>query len=99
MRSIIESSLKFRLMAVALAAGMLVLGISQLRNLPVDVLPEFDPPYVEVQTEAMGLSAEEVGQLITVPLEQDLLNARIPRCAAHKCLIQPERQRPRNQKD
>src|SRR5439155_10937051 len=29
---------------------------------------------VEVQTEAMGLSAEEVGQLITVPLEQDLLN-------------------------
>ena len=32
MRSIIELSLKFRLMVVALAAGMLVLGISQLRN-------------------------------------------------------------------
>ena len=74
MRSIIDLSLKFRLMVVALAAGMLVLGITQLRNMPVDVLPEFDPPYVEVQTEAMGLSAEEVGQLITVPLEQDLLN-------------------------
>jgi len=29
---------------------------------------------VEIQTEALGLSAEEVEQLITVPMEQDLLN-------------------------
>jgi Cu/Ag efflux pump CusA len=42
--------------------------------MPVDVLPEFTPPHVEVQTEALGLSAEEVEQLITVPMEQDLLN-------------------------
>jgi AcrB/AcrD/AcrF family len=74
MRWILELILKFRLMVVALAAGMLLAGISQLRAMPVDVLPEFDPPYVEVQTEALGLSAEEVEQLITVPLEQDLLN-------------------------
>jgi Cu/Ag efflux pump CusA len=42
--------------------------------MPADVLPEFNPPFVEVQTEALGLSAQEVEQLITVPLEQDLLN-------------------------
>jgi Cu/Ag efflux pump CusA len=41
---------------------------------PWKVLPEFSPPYAEIQTEALGLSAEEVEQLITVPLEQDLLN-------------------------
>ena len=40
----------------------------------MDVLPEFTPPYAEIQTEALGLSAEEVEQLITVPLEADLLN-------------------------
>src|SRR4029453_10231020 len=34
----------------------------------------FTPTTVEVQTEALGLSAAEVEQLITVPLEQDLLN-------------------------
>ena len=33
------------------------------------------PTVVEVETEALGLSAEEMEQLITVPLEQDLLNA------------------------
>ena len=42
----------------------------------VDSLPEFGPPTVQVQTEALGLSAPEVEQLITVPLEQDLLAGR-----------------------
>jgi Cu/Ag efflux pump CusA len=42
--------------------------------MPTDVLPEFSPPTVQIQTEALGLSAVEVEQFITVPLEQDLLN-------------------------
>ena len=72
--AILRTSLRFRLLVVGVAAGVLVLGILQLRDAPVDVLPEFTPPYVEVQTEALGLSAEEVEQLVTVPLEADLLN-------------------------
>ncbi len=74
MRSIVEAILRLRLLVVAAAAATLVVGIGQLRQMPVDVLPEFVPPTVEVQTEALGLSAAEVEQLITVPLEQDLLN-------------------------
>src|SRR3954470_4417622 len=74
MRAIIRTSLRFRLLVVAFAAGVLALGIVQLRDAPVDVLPEFTPPYVEIQTEALGLSAAEVEQFITVPLEADLLN-------------------------
>ena len=73
MRWIVASSLKFRRLVLALAVGVLVAGIVQVGKTPVDVLPEFNPPIVEVQTEALGLSAEEVEQLITVPLEQDLL--------------------------
>ena len=73
-RWIVGASLRNRFIVVVLAAGMVCVGITQLRNAPADVLPEFTPPYVEVQTEALGLSAEEVEQLITVPLEADLLN-------------------------
>ncbi|MGQ0668672.1 MAG: efflux RND transporter permease subunit [Actinomycetota bacterium] len=74
MRWIVGASLKFRRLVIAVAAGMLVFGFMQLRNVPVDALPEFGSTMVEVRTEALGLSAVEVEQLITVPLEQDLLN-------------------------
>lgn len=74
MRSLISSSLRFRMLILGIAAAVMAVGITQLRDAPVDVLPEFTPPYVEIQTEALGLSAHEVEQLITVPLEADLLN-------------------------
>ncbi len=73
MRWIVGSSLRLRLLVIPVAAALL-LGFTQLRNPPVDALPEFTPPLVDVQTEALGLSAAEVEQLVTVPLEQDLLN-------------------------
>jgi CzcA family heavy metal efflux pump len=73
-RAIVRSSLRFRLLVVAVALGAMGVGIAQLRDAPVDTLPEFTPPYVEIQTEALGLSAEEVEQLVTVPMEADLLN-------------------------
>jgi len=65
--------LKFRVLVVALAAAVVVVGVSGLREMPVDVFPEFAPPVVEVQTEALGLSAAEVESLVTVNLEQLLL--------------------------
>ena len=74
MGALFRGVLHFRLLVLAVALGMLGLGFVALRSAPVDVLPEFTPPYAEVQTEALGLSAEEVEQLITVPLEADLLN-------------------------
>ena len=73
MHWIVGWSLKFRLFVVALAVAMMFVGITQLRNMPVDALPEFAPPYVEVQTEALGLSAPEVEELVTLNLEE-LLN-------------------------
>ena len=73
LRWIIRSALNARLLAAALAAALIAVGVVAFRSMPADVLPEFAPPTVEVQTEALGLSASEVEQLITVPVEQDLL--------------------------
>ncbi|GAA4733532.1 efflux RND transporter permease subunit [Pedococcus ginsenosidimutans] len=61
-------------LSIAAAVGVLIMGISSMGSARTDFLPEFMPPSVQVQTEALGLSAAEVEQLITVPLEQDLLN-------------------------
>lgn len=74
MRWIVGSSLKFRGLVVAIAVGVMIFGIAQLPDASIDMLPEFTPPTVEIRTEALGLAAEEVEQLVTVPLEQDLLN-------------------------
>jgi CzcA family heavy metal efflux pump len=70
MRWIIGSSLRFRFLVVAVAATMVFLGLGQLRQLPVDVFPEFAPPRVEIQTACIGLSASEVEALVTTPMEE-----------------------------
>ena len=58
-----------RLVAVA-ALLLLIYGLSVLTHAKYDVFPEFVPAQAEVQTEAPGLSAEQVEQLVTRPVEQ-----------------------------
>ena len=73
MRGIIGLSLRFQFLVITIAVVIMAFGITQLSDMPVDILPEFSVPYVEIQTEALGLSAKEMEQMITVPMEQDLL--------------------------
>jgi CzcA family heavy metal efflux pump len=72
MRWVVRNSIKLRFIVIAMAVAMMIFGTGQLRGMPVDVFPEFAPPRVEIQTAALGLSAAEVEELITVPLEQSL---------------------------
>ena len=71
---LVSRAVAARVLVLAVALALLALGGHQVRAAETDVLPEFSPPYVEVQTEALGLSAEEVEQLITAPMENLLLN-------------------------
>ena len=72
MRWIVSASLQYRFLIVFLAIALMVFGIAELSNAPVDVFPEFAPPKVEIQTQCLGLSASAVEELVTVPLEQAL---------------------------
>ena len=72
MRTIVRASLKFRWIVLFLAAATLALGFVQLPDTKVDVFPEFAPPQIEIQTIALGNSSNEVEQLITVPIEDQL---------------------------
>ena len=72
LRRIVASSLRFRFLVLAIAAGTMGFGVLQLGTAPVDVFPEFAPPRVEIQTAALGLSAVDVESFVTVPLEQAL---------------------------
>lgn len=72
LNSIVTWALNMRVLVVAAAAALLFIGANATRNAPLDVFPEFAPPLVEVQTEAPGLSTEEVDALVTVPLENSL---------------------------
>src|SRR2546425_3981138 len=70
MRWIVGSSLQYRFLVVGIAAAMMVFGITRLGHMPVDVFPEFAPPTAEIQTEALGLSASEVENLVTLNTEE-----------------------------
>ncbi len=72
MKWLIRTSLHMRVLVIALAAALLAMGWQAVKKTPLDVFPEFAPPLVEIQTEAPGLSTEEVENLITVPLENGL---------------------------
>ncbi|KPK80985.1 MAG: acriflavin resistance protein [Gemmatimonas sp. SM23_52] len=73
MGAIIRTALRLRLIVVTLAAVLIIAGPGLLRNAPLDVFPEFAPPLVEIQTEAPGLSTEDVEALVTVPIENALI--------------------------
>lgn len=67
--SIVRTSLRFRGIVLALACIVAGYGLYAFSNAKYDVFPEFAPPQVVIQTEAAGLSPEQVEVLVTQPIE------------------------------
>lgn len=72
MNWIVSTALRLRVLVLALSVVLMVVGVRKAQHAPLDVFPEFAPPLIEVQTEAPGLSTEEVESFISVPLENAL---------------------------
>ena len=69
LNAIVLFSLRFRGIVIALACVLVAYGLYVTQHARLDVFPDFLPPQVVVQTEAPGLSSEEVEQLVTRPVE------------------------------
>ncbi|MHB1677196.1 MAG: efflux RND transporter permease subunit [Sulfuriferula sp.] len=70
--NIVRFSVRFRGIVIALACLLLGYGIYTVFQSRLDVFPEFTPPLIVIQTEAPGLSPEQVEVLVTLQIENAL---------------------------
>ena len=76
LNAIIRFSVRNKLIVGLFTLALMVWGIIDLRNLPIDALPDITSNQVQIITTSPSLAAPEVERLITFPLEQ--ANANIP---------------------
>ena len=69
LRSLVDFSLGNRLLVLAVAVLLFIWGIISFRSLPVEAYPDVANNYVQLITQWPGISAEQVEQQVTIPLE------------------------------
>ncbi len=73
LRAIVEFSLRLRGIVIAIACLAVLYGLYATEHARLGVFPEFAPPRVTIQTEAPGLSPEQVETLVTQRIENALI--------------------------
>jgi len=68
-RRIVDFALNNRLLVVGLALILFVWGIISFERLPIEAYPDVADNYVEIITQWPGISAEQIEQQVTIPLE------------------------------
>ncbi len=69
LNKIIQYSLHNRLLVLCTSVLLLIAGTYTALHTEVDVFPDLNAPTVVIMTEANGMAAEEVEQLVTFPVE------------------------------
>ncbi|MHB1058697.1 MAG: efflux RND transporter permease subunit [Rhodanobacter sp.] len=69
---LVELSLRYKVLVLIAFVVIGLLGVQAVRQLPIDAFPDVTPVQVNVYTEASGLAAEDVEQLLTTPVESAL---------------------------
>ena len=68
-RRVVDFALNNRLLVLGLAFVLFVWGIISFHNLPIEAYPDVADNYVEIITQWPGISAEQIEQQVTIPLE------------------------------
>ncbi len=76
LQSLMQLALRERVVVLGAALMLLLAGFYSFHELDIEAYPDPVQPRVEVITQPIGLSAEEVEQIVTVPLEVGLAGMR-----------------------
>jgi cobalt-zinc-cadmium resistance protein CzcA len=68
-RRVVDFALANRLLVLGFALLLFFWGIVSFHNLPIEAYPDVADNYVEVITQWPGISAEQIEQQVTIPLE------------------------------
>jgi cobalt-zinc-cadmium resistance protein CzcA len=68
-RRAVDFALNHRLFVLAFAVLLVAIGIAAFHDLPIDAYPDVADNYVEIITQWPGISAEQIEQQVTIPLE------------------------------
>jgi cobalt-zinc-cadmium resistance protein CzcA len=68
-RRVVDFALNNRMLVLALALILFAGGIVSFKRLPIEAYPDVADNYVEVITQWPGISAEQIEQQVTIPLE------------------------------
>ena len=68
-RQIVDSALNNRILVLALAVVLFIWGIISFHRLPVEAYPDVANNYVDIIAQWPGISAEQMEQQVTIPLE------------------------------
>ncbi len=68
-RRLVDFALNNRFLVLAIAVLLFAWGIVSFHRLPVEAYPDVADNYVEVITQWPGISAEQIEQQVTIPLE------------------------------
>ncbi|MBP8308526.1 MAG: efflux RND transporter permease subunit, partial [Burkholderiaceae bacterium] len=67
--TLVQGALRQRLVVLVIAFALLAFGLNAARKLSVDAFPDVTNVQVQIATEVLGRSPEEVERFVTVPLE------------------------------
>jgi len=72
LNNLVEASLRYKFLVLVSFAVVAFLGWRAVTTVPIDAFPDVTPVQVNIYTEAAGLAAEDVEELLTFPVESGM---------------------------
>ncbi|MDE0094392.1 MAG: CusA/CzcA family heavy metal efflux RND transporter [Gammaproteobacteria bacterium] len=72
LKRLVEASLRYKFLVLIAFAVVAFFGLRAVVTVPIDAFPDVTPIQVNIYTESPGLAAEDVEQLLTLPIESGM---------------------------